>query len=559
MTIPAALAASIEKLKPLVQLAVPTGPSDGSPRGARNANPKLLTEAVTASVMLARACIKLGEMREARSLLAAVETPGEDHADWLRLQSRLDQMGGDYRLAEARLARLAGLGTANAADHVRLGRLRLELGRAADARHAFFLALKADPDDYEALCEITHFALLDGDFTAASRLTERALQIRPGAHLARLNRAQIAIALGKTAEALADLDAVLAGNPDNIDAHVLKSRLVKRQRGDADLKAMAALWVRTDLGPRQRVRLGFALAKGLEDCGDLARAFQVLTQANQLKYREIGPVDGEAEAGAFGALETHFTSDAIAALKPAMAGLPRPLFIVGLPRSGTSLIEQMLACHSDIEAGGESDRIGRLVRDRAMEADGRFRPLDRVLLNSMALKWRAETVKLARGKAVFTDKMPVNYLNLGFILTMFPDAVVVHMTRDRLANAFALYASNFETRGMPWAYDIEALGRHIRAYEQLMAHWHTVFPGRIIDVSYEALTVDPEPVLTEILAAAGLHFEPACLDFHDSGRPVMTMSASQVNQPLRPGADRRTPAFGALLDPLRQALGEARQ
>jgi len=378
-----------------------------------------------------------------------------------------------------------------------------------------------------------------------------------------LVRGQIYRILGESAAAEAAMRAALALDPLNAAAWWGLADMKTLGFTEADTLAMHALIADPNAGPSQKSMAAFALARALEMEGNWDGAMAQYHAANRL--RQGDRFDGRAFAGAIDRLTASLTAEALAAqARPRPQG-PVPVFIVGLPRSGSTLLEQILASHSAIEGTHElpvlpsvKRRAHRLCMERFggdyLANLGRLAPEE---LAALGQRYIDESALFRTGTTrFFTDKMPFNFEHAGLIHKILPDAVIIDIRRNPLDCGLSLYKQYF-TQGSNFSYSLEGLGQYFNGYLRLMDHWDRVLPGRILHVQYEALVQDPESQIRAILSHIGVPFEPACLDFHTSGRAVRTASSEQVRRPLNAsgiGAWRRA---GAHLDPLKAALGEA--
>ena len=241
---------------------------------------------------------------------------------------------------------------------------------------------------------------------------------------------------------------------------------------------------------------------------------------------------------------------------------PAPIFIVGLPRSGSTLIEQILASHSRVEGTMELPNILNIVAqfdDLAATRDGYPETVAAATpaqLSALGRRYLEETAPLLRsGRDHFTDKLPNNFSHIGLIHAILPRAILIDARRHPLDACFSTFKQHF-AEGQTFSYDLEDLGRYYRAYLSLMDHWDAVLPGRVLHVQYEELVREPQVHIRRLLEHCGLEFEPACLKFHETRRAVRTASAEQVRQPLYTSGVDYWRHFEAELEPLRRALGD---
>jgi len=240
---------------------------------------------------------------------------------------------------------------------------------------------------------------------------------------------------------------------------------------------------------------------------------------------------------------------------------PAPIFIVGLPRSGSTLVEQILASHSRVDGTMELPNILNLVSqfdDMAPSRDGypeSVATAPAAQLAALGSRYLAETAPLRRGRERFTDKLPNNFSHVGLIHAILPHATVIDARRHPLDACFSTFKQYF-AEGQTFSRDLESLGRYYRCYLSLMDHWDAILPGKVLHVQYEELVGDPQANIRRLLEHCGLDFEPACLNFHATQRSVRTASAEQVRQPLYTSAVGYWKHFAKELEPLRASLGD---
>jgi tetratricopeptide (TPR) repeat protein len=235
------------------------------------------------------------------------------------------------------------------------------------------------------------------------------------------------------------------------------------------------------------------------------------------------------------------------------------IFIVGMPRSGSTLTEQILASHPDVFAGGERQDLSLVIEQLCTELDEPYpsciRCLDREVIDDLGKRYLARVSELFEGHARFADKQLFNYREIGLITTIFPKAKIIHCHRDALDSCVSCYCKNLV--GCPFAHDLRTLGHMYRQYERLMSYWHSVLPGRILDVQYEDMVTDPETQIRRLLEHCELTWHPGCLNPHETKRPVNTASATQVNSPINTRSIGRWKNYEKHLGPLIEALSGA--
>jgi tetratricopeptide (TPR) repeat protein len=379
-----------------------------------------------------------------------------------------------------------------------------------------------------------------------------------------VGKAMLLIELGRAAEAEAAARQAIAINPASGAAWQVRSELKKFAAGDPDLAAMEAALSMARAraaSSADRIDLEFALGKAWMDAGDAARAFAHFDEGNRHK-RAKTPYDAAATSGCLNAVPTIFDDAFLRRLRGAGDPSEMPIFVIGMPRSGTSLIEQILASHSQVHGAGESAAIGQIAASLAGAATGAAYPeglrgLQPENLMRMGREYVARVAPLAQGKRHVVDKMPTNFQYAGLIHLMLPNARIVHCRRNPVDTCLSCYTRNLRGR-LGLCFDQRELGALYRDYERLMAHWRAVLPPeRFIEVEYEEVVADLEGQARRLLEFCGLTWEPACLSFHATERRVQTASMNQVRQPAYRSSIGRWRAYAAHLGPLLEALGMA--
>ena len=430
--------------------------------------------------------------------------------------------------AETCLRRAAALAPNDAQVQSSLARTLVEQGRVEEAMTEAVRSVDLDPDSAVLRNDLGTIHATMGDFDAARECYRTALAMDPGYAKAAANLAKI-----------------------------------KRFNAEDDEDTALILTATEHATPDRESRrdLHLALGKIHDDRGDWDTAFMHYDQANR-PFAERALADVETSIGMMEQVRAFFDADWFAAHAHATDIDPSPVFIVGMPRSGTSLVEQFLAAHPEVHGAGELSEIGRMVAEIASRTaatdpyPGCLRSLDSAAIEALGRRYLAHLRTHSPGASTITDKLPGNYLHLGFIATILPGAKIVHCRRDPLDTAVSLYFNDFES-GHDYSNDLRAIGRQIRGMRALMTHWETVLGRRILTVDYEALVADPESLARSLVRHVGLAWDDACLRPHEVARPVHTASAWQVRQPVYRRSAGRAHRYARFLDPLRKALGES--
>ncbi|EGD60864.1 TPR domain protein [Novosphingobium nitrogenifigens DSM 19370] len=422
--------------------------------------------------------------------------------------------------------------------------------------------LLGDPDNAAPRVSRANARLGVGDMEGAIADYDKVLALWPQAESVHLSRGHALKTIGRHADAVEAYRAAYGVRGDFGDAYWSLANL-KTYRFTPDEQAALAHWHQAPrVNEVDRIHLHFAYAKALEDAGDHAAAFAQYEAGNALRAARsrYSPAAMDAEVARMIAA----TPASLFTGATGGAPDPDPIFIVGLPRAGSTLIEQILASHSAIEGTAELPNVLAQVhalsgRD-TREADAhypanlaRIAPED---FTRMGERYMAETRTLRSGKPFFIDKMPNNFRHIGLIARMLPKARIIDARREPMACCFSGFKQLF-AEGQDFSYNLESIGRYYRSYLTLMDHWHTVLPGRILTVRHEDVLDDLEGQVARMLDYLDLPFEEACIRFHETRRAVRTASSEQVRRPIDRTGSEQWRNFAPYLTPLRKALGDA--
>ena len=443
-----------------------------------------------------------------------------------------------------------------------LGPALLALGRVAEADAAARQLLKIEPENPQTWITIAAVASRLMRQEQALEAYQRAARYQPGEVRLLMSIGHVHKSLGQRAESEASYKKVLAADPGNSEAWWSLADLKSYSFEDAEIAAMQGLIGEREAAGRVRpgdAQLYFALAKACEQRGQFRQAFAWYAQGNALRRRD-DPFDIAAFERRIARIRAFFSAEFFAAHSGGGDPNGAPIFIVGLPRSGSTLVEQILASHSQVDGTMELPNIVNLVRgfDRAPDGDTYPEAVARVPPGGFAelgRRYITDTAPLRSGRARFTDKLPNNFSHVGLIHAILPNATVIDARRHPMDACFSTFKQHFAS-GQTFSYDLADLGRYYRSYLSVMDHWDEVLPGKVLHVQYEELVRDPEASIRRLLEHCGLAFEPACLSFHDTVRAVRTPSAEQVRQPIYTQGVGYWRHFASELEPLRQALGD---
>jgi tetratricopeptide (TPR) repeat protein len=308
-----------------------------------------------------------------------------------------------------------------------------------------------------------------------------------------------------------------------------------------------------DINEEAREHLNFALAKLLDGLKDYNGAFSAYKSGNDL-HRQSEKYKTSESAGLFKIIKSAYNKNTLVELGGVISNDSRPIFILGMPRSGTTLVEQIIASHSSVTGAGELPYMADQVKQYkggSMAFHKRFAKLSHNQLTDVAQGYLDGLNKYDQGLDKIIDKMPHNFLNIGLIAKLFPNATIIHCKRHPMANCLSIYKAYFAAKkAHPYAWDLTELAHYHNLYEDLMDHWRTVLPGRFYEVSYEQLTSNQEEESRKLIEHCGLEWQEACLDFHNTQRKVKTASAYQVRQPMHNQSVDLWKRYGDALQPL---------
>jgi tetratricopeptide (TPR) repeat protein len=442
-----------------------------------------------------------------------------------------------------------------------LGQTLMKLGRLEEADAAANRLIEIEPENPQNWITIGAVSSRLMRQERALEAYEQAARLEPAEVRLRMTIGHIHKTLGRRTESEAAYKAALAMDPGVAEAYWSLADLKNYAFSDAEMAAMQRLLAHDRLERSNAAQLHFALGKAFEQRQQYADAFAYYARGNALR-RLDAPFDIEhferrtARIRAF--FDTEFFGKRAGSGDPSTA----PIFIVGLPRSGSTLIEQILASHSRVEGTMELPNIINITHqfdDIAASRDGYPETVGSApagLLTALGSRYLEETAPLRSGRAHFIDKLPNNFSHVGLIHAILPQATVIDARRHPMDCCFSTFKQHF-AEGQTFSYDLADLGRYYRCYLSLMDHWDAVLPGKVLRVQYEDLVRDPEANIRRLLDYCRLPFEAACLSFHQTRRSVRTASAEQVRQPIYTSGVGHWRQFERELEPLREALGDS--
>jgi tetratricopeptide (TPR) repeat protein len=479
-----------------------------------------------------------GKLLKAESLCRKFLKANPTHVEGMRLLAELAVKFGELEDAEYLLESAAEFEPGNIQvkiDLIAVLRQRQKFTQALSAAENLYREQPANPQ-LKSLYAIEKMQM--GDYEGALELFEGVLELLPADAITLTSQGHALKTRGSQKQAIESYKAAIASNPWHGEAYYALSNL-KTYRFSADeIKEMLALEQREELGPASKVHIAFALGKAFEDEQDYARSFDYYAQGNRLK-RQQSNYDPDKMSEELMAQRLFFTREVLDSRADAGFDAPDPIFIVGLPRAGSTLLEQILSSHSQVDGTLELPNIlsmAQKLRRQGRDSDDKSYPelledFSDEQLRSLGQQYIEDTRIHRQGGAYFIDKMPNNFRHIGLIKLILPNAKIIDARRHPVACCFSGFKQLF-AEGQEFSYDLLEYGRYYNDYVELMDHWDAVSPNSVLRVNYENVVADIDTQVARILEYCGLPFEPACLSFYNTERAVRTASSEQVRQPI---------------------------
>jgi tetratricopeptide (TPR) repeat protein len=475
------------------------------------------------------------------------------YASLLRQQLRFDHALAVYN-------RVLSLNSANVDALIGKGGALREIHKYSAALKVVQSVVESDPNHVSALQNLALVYRDLGRYDESIEVCERALKLETGLAETYNMLAGVRQEQGDITAAIRDSHAAIAADPNFAAAYGNLANMKRYSPQDEE----EVRWFRErlesgEVAPQSIYHLHFALGKILDDLGRYDEAFAEFQMANTLAG---GPCDAAVFRKRFDRLRDVFTPELFRSLDGLGSDSQRPVFVIGMPRSGTTLVEQILSCHADVCGAGELPYINiysQYIAYRLGDTENYpacMERLPRQLADDVVAKYLAELDQFSTDARRVTDKMPINFEHLGLIAVLFPRARVIHCRRHPLDVCLSCYFANFAGR-ISYAYDFRNLGEFYRSYEQLMDHWREVLPIEMLEVDYTRLVDSPESTIRGLVEYCGLDWDPECLAFHKSKRAVRTASNVQVREPIHRRSIDRWKNYEKHLGPLRDSLGMA--
>jgi tetratricopeptide (TPR) repeat protein len=458
-----------------------------------------------------------------------------------------------------------------------LGNIYKDLGYLDDAVDCYKWAIAYGPE--YAIAHINLASLYSSfDSRKALHHYQKAISINPDYPEAHFSLGTVLSSLGQKNESIVSYEKALKLRPDYTEAHNALSTVKTYKKNDAQALKMENLLKKNDLNLSERISLNFGLAKVNEDLDNSKKFFKYLNEGNKLNKEKSNFSLSDDIEGISKIREVFQSFDLNALKQPLKKGNPRPIFIVGMPRSGTSLVEQILSSHNEVFGAGELDFLSKSILrgiHKEFYGDKEFDFLSKNILRDInainisqitssnffaeiSSKYYKSLSSFNFSENVFTDKMPLNFRFIGFVLAAFPDAKIVHLNRNPMATCWSIYKHFFKSNGNGYASNFDDLSSYYLMYQDLMEFWHKAFPNKIYDLSYEDLTLSQEIESRKLIDYCNLNWDDSCLNFHENTRAVHTTSGLQVREKMYQGSSEAWRKYEQYLEPLISKIGDAK-
>ncbi|WP_162916974.1 tetratricopeptide repeat-containing sulfotransferase family protein [Cohaesibacter haloalkalitolerans] len=494
---------------------------------------------------------QMGRVKEAEESYRRAISLKPDFAESLYNLGRALQDQGKYSEALGVLEKALSVRPDLPEAHNDIGTILCEQQDFAGSIKAFQKAIALRPDFFVAHNNLGNVLFENGEFEAAVSACQKALAINPDYAMAYSNLGIIHETCGRLDEARAAFRKALAIKPDFAKVHRDLSRIFKYAPNDPQGAVIEGLLQGEGRSNEDSCFLHYALAKICEDCGDFKGALEHYDAGGALRQELFG-YRFEQDEALFAGIRAAAPGLRQMALQPdAGTSGVTPVFILGMPRSGTTLVEQILSSHSLVTGADEllevSQLGGRISAGKEPVTEEALRAFREGYLNAIA--------KLAEGNLYVTDKMPQNFLHIGLICASLPEARIIHVKRNASATCWSNFKTFFLSNALGYSYSLDTVVRYYKLYEALMDFWQESFGERILDLDYEALTIDPEAATRALVAYVGLDWESACLSPHLNRRVARTASNQQVRKEIYKGSSEEWRKFEPFLGGVFDALG----
>ena len=436
--------------------------------------------------------------------------------------------------------------------HNNLGVIMLERSQLDSAVKSFEWAVAYSPEYAEAHNNLGSAFQELNQFDLAKEQFKKAVSINQDYALAFNNLGNSCKTLGLTNEALNHYEKAIAIKGDFAEAHFNLSGVKKYKQGDIQISTMLSILPSKTLNESDQIFINFALAKVNDDLNNQEELFRFLNEGNRLRKAQLNYSIDDYQ-NKHSVIKKMFSHNLLSIEKELLSEKKskRPIFIIGMPRSGTTLVEQIISSHHAVYGADELNTISKLTSSILKDSSAQMKNgLTKRSLLTFRQQYLEHLSTLNINEDIITDKWPLNFQYIGFILSAFPEAKIIHLKRDARAICWSIYKNYFSGKGNGWAYNFKDLASFYALYSDLMNFWHKLFPDKIYDVSYEKLTNNQNDETIKLLQYCDLEWDDNCLNFHTNKRPVKTASALQVREKMYQGSSEDWKKYKKYIQPL---------
>lgn len=500
---------------------------------------------------------ELGELNAAKIKFEQAIAIDPAHSDAYNGLGNVLSEQEEYKQAVAAYSNAIKINPGHRDAYNGMGNIFNKLEKRERAIELYRKAIEIDPNHTEAYNGLGSALSGMGEMDDAIAAFRKSIEINPGSKDAHFGMGNALTHMGEIEDAIASYRRAIEIFPGYAAAYRAISRNKEFTEFDDDVRAMELLNADESITEQQEIHLAFGLGKAYEDLGKYAESMEYILNANRLNRASFSYSLSRAQDH-FSNIKAVFSAEFFSARKGCGYLDSTPIFILGMPRSGTSLAEQILASHPGVFGAGELSILSDMVRNMEPGSSSSEYPVCVADLNTIAFedlgqKYIAKLRQHSADSKFITDKMPHNFLHIGFIHTILPNAKIICCTRDPMDNCLSIF-KNYFTTGHYYSYDLQELGQYYNLYLDLLAHWKNTLPGFIYDLNYEALISDQENQTRKLLEYCNLPWDDACLQFHQTRRKVGTASKAQVRQPIYKDSVKLWKRYEAQLEPLRAAI-----
>tara|TARA_B100000795_G_C22780622_1_gene432089 strand:+ start:189 stop:1841 length:1653 start_codon:yes stop_codon:yes gene_type:complete len=387
----------------------------------------------------------------------------------------------------------------------------------------------------------------------ATKSYEKAIKLKPDFAQAHNNIGILFQKLGKVDSAQLSYEMAITHEPTNASAHYNLSVIKKYSANDPQINQMQLLLSSDRINQSDRTYLNFSLAKVNEDLGKEDDFISYLNEGNRLRKEELNYFSENSDNDNIIIKNLFNSRSTLIKNIPDESSTIKPIFIIGMPRSGTTLVEQIISSHNEVYGSGELKTLNSIII-KLIQDNSSFEKIELSKKNILSIRHQYfDSLRSFNvSENIFTDKWPLNFRNVGFILSAFPDAKIIHLKRDAKATCWSIYKHYFSDNGNGWAYNLDDIVKFYKSYSDLMDYWHNLNPTKIYDICYEDLTINQEEETRKLLKYCELDWDENCLNFHTNTRAVKTASAVQIRKPMYQGSSDEWKKYESYLQSLVQ-------